>query len=143
MIYGNLCQTVMEQFIENGRLTVSECHAEIEEHQDPELIAAFSEKDILEAIATLIKGQYLIQVVKVSHSSNMYSSGIEIQHTKPGKGSAKRKPAVALKESTVSKNRKAKKTKVNPFEEDNLLAAHGFKNDDSARIGIRLGRREF
>jgi len=141
-IYGGLVQTVMEQFIENGRLTVSDILAEIEEHKNPEIIGEYSEKEILEAIATLIKGQYLVQVEKVSHSSNMYSSGIEIQHTKPGFGgkSSKRKPAVALKESTVSKNRRAKKTKTNPLDEINLLASNGLTKDIFARIGQISGK---
>jgi len=76
----------MEQFIENGRLTISDLIAEIEEHQDPENMVTYSEKEILEMMVALIKGQYLVQVEKVNHSSNMYSTGIEITHTKPGIG---------------------------------------------------------
>jgi len=141
-IYGGLVQTVMEQFIENGRLTVSDILAEIEEHNNPEINGEYSEREILEAIAALIKGQYLVQVEKVNHSSNMYSSGIEIQHTKPGLGgkSSKRKPAVALKESTVSKNRRAKKTKTNPLDEVNLLNVDGLTKDMKARLGLIPGR---
>lgn len=65
-------------------MTISDLIAEIEEHQDPENIVNYSEKEILETMAALIKGQYLVQVEKVNHASNMYSTGIEITHTRPG-----------------------------------------------------------
>lgn len=131
-------------------MTISDLIAEIEEHQDPENIVNYSEKEILETMAALIKGQYLVQVEKVNHASNMYSTGIEITHTRPGKyivrdkyvkeifwigKGSKRKPAVALKESTTTRNRRTKKTKVNPMDEINMFDNAGLTKDIFARIG--------
>jgi hypothetical protein len=79
-IYGNLCQNVIEEFIENGRLTVSDCLAEIEEHKDADMMQNSTEKEVLEAIATLIKGQYLLQVDRSSYSTEMYN----LANAKPG-----------------------------------------------------------
>jgi len=59
---------------------------------------------------------------------------INIRKILLGKGS-KRKPAVALKESTTTRNRRTKKTKVNPMDEINMFDNAGLTKDIFARIG--------
>ena len=83
-IYGNPAQAIMEDFIANGRLTVSDCVAEMEEHKKDETIENFSEGEVLEALAGLIKGQYIIQCDKSSYLSGQYDLNTGISQSKPG-----------------------------------------------------------
>jgi len=83
-IYGNPCQAIMEDFVANGRLTVSDCIAEIEEHKKDETIENYSEAEVLEALAGLIKGQYIVQVDKASYLNAQLDGDFGIAQAKPG-----------------------------------------------------------
>lgn len=76
------CQAIVEEFIENGRLTVSDTLAEIEEHIKNETLENYSEREILEAIGALVKGQYIVQVDRASYSTELYNAA-KVQ-AKPG-----------------------------------------------------------
>jgi len=141
-IYGNPAQAIMEDFIANGRLTVSDCVAEMEEHKKDETIENFSEGEVLEALAGLIKGQYIIQCDKSSYLSGQYDLNTGISQSKPGinMGKTSRRKAPAIPKDPGSKGKRTKKTKGNPADEINMLAQNGLTKDIFARLGMIPGK---
>ena len=133
-IFGNLCQAIIEEFVENGRLNVSDCLGQINEHMKNEFIESYSESEVLEAFAALIMGQYLVQVDKSNFSYDANDLTKTVQKPDVGGKASKRRAQTALKEVNT-KSRRNKKTKTNPIDEINLLSNDSLTKDIFARLG--------
>jgi hypothetical protein len=69
-LFGTLCQDVLIEFLENGRLTMNECMLEINEHEP----GVYSEEEIVNMIGILVKGSYLQSVGIVDEDKDLIGS---------------------------------------------------------------------
>jgi predicted transcriptional regulator len=70
---GSLAAAVMQEFLENGRLTLNECVMEILEHYGKE---EFTETQIINMVGRLVKGYYLqrIEVLEEDKDEPLFNS---------------------------------------------------------------------
>jgi hypothetical protein len=69
-LFGTLCQDVLIEFLENGRLTMNECVLEINEHEP----GVYTEAEIVNMIGILVKGSYLQSVGVVDEDNDLIGS---------------------------------------------------------------------
>lgn len=58
-LFGTLSQTIIVEFLENGRLSLSECIGQVKAHDDA---GEYSEQEIVDNLGVLIKGSYLQRI---------------------------------------------------------------------------------
>lgn len=78
-VFGTLGKKIISEFLENGRLNISECVAQIEERQlSEETDDYYNEDEVRKTIAALVRANYLQREETIDSISNQIHEEPEI-----------------------------------------------------------------